>query len=340
MFQPRPTPGRRAPLLWWAAALATLCILIGCSFAVGSASIGPRESLRAVTDFDPSNTEHLLVHELRIPRTFLAMLVGAGLGLAGALMQSLTRNPLAEPGLLGVNSGAAFTVAIAITLGVIQPAVLMLFAFIGAGISAIAVFMLGQRSTRGNDLSRMVLAGAGLSVMLAAATTILIIGGTSQNQTKYASWATGSPQGRGYDVLPTTLVVILIGAVLALGMSRTLDALALGEDSAKALGISTQRSWVLGLLGIVLLSGAATAAAGPISFIGLAAPHAARMLTGIQHHRLLPLSMALGALALLIADILGRVVVIPDEVGAGAMSALIGAPLFILLARRMLKAGS
>lgn len=326
--------------MWWAAALVMLGLLMLASFAVGSASISLPETLRAITDFDPSNTGHLLVHELRIPRTFIAILVGAGLGLAGALMQSLTRNPLAEPGLLGVNSGAAFAVAIAITLGVIQPAVLMLFAFIGAGASSIAVFLLGQRSTRGNDLSRIVLAGAGLSVMLAAATTILIIGGTSQNQSKYASWATGSLQGRGYDVLPTTLLVILIGSVLALGMSRTLDALALGEDSAKALGISTQRAWVLGLLGIVLLSGAATAAAGPISFIGLAAPHAARMLVGASHQRLLPLSMALGALALLIADILGRVLVMPDEVGAGAMSALIGAPLFILLARRMLKAGS
>ncbi|GAB3620806.1 iron ABC transporter permease [Glutamicibacter endophyticus] len=339
MFQRSATTGRRAPLIWWAAALVMLGALMALSCAVGSASIGLTESLRAITNFDASDTNHLLVHELRIPRTFLALMVGAGLGLAGALMQSITRNPLAEPGLLGVNSGAAFAVAIALTVGVVQPAVLMLFAFCGAGISSVAVFVLGRRSTRGNDLSRLVLAGAGLSVLLSAATSILIIGGTAQNQTKYAAWSTGSLQGRGYDVLPTTLLVILLGSALALGMSRMLDGLALGEDSALALGINTQRAWGLGLLTIVLLSGAATAAAGPISFIGLAAPHTARLLVGAEHQRLLPLSMALGALALLVADILGRIVAIPDEVGAGAMSALIGAPLFILLARRMLKAG-
>jgi len=172
-----------------------------------------------------------------------------------------------------------------------------------------------------------------------AATQILIIGGSSDVHARFAAWTTGSLQGRGYDVLPITTAVVAVGAVLALALSRSLDGLALGEDSARALGINPAKIWLVSSLAIMLLASAATAAAGPISFIGLAAPHAARLLVGSRHDRFLPLSMLLGAAVLLIADILGRMVSAPAEIGAGAMSALIGAPLFIALARRKLKAG-
>ena len=311
--------------------------LLSC--ALGTKNISLAESWAALASFDPGNNDHLLVRELRVPRTLLAVVVGAGLGLAGALMQSMTRNPLAEPGLLGVNAGAAFAVAIAITVGVVQPAGYMSFAFAGAAAASLIVYFMGSRRQSGNDVVRLVLAGAGLSVMLMAATQILVIGGGTETHERFASWTTGSLQGRGYDVLPIAALVVLAGAVIALGLSRSLDALALGEDSARALGVNPTRAWLLSSLAVMLLAGAATAAAGPISFVGLAAPHAARMLVGAQHLRSLPLSMLLGAGVLLIADIAGRMVAAPAEIAAGAMSALIGAPVFIYLARRRLKAG-
>ncbi len=311
--------------------------LLSC--ALGTKNISLAESWAALASFDAGNNDHLLVRELRVPRTLLAVVVGAGLGLAGALMQSMTRNPLAEPGLLGVNAGAAFAVAIAITLGVVQPAGYMSFAFAGAAAASVIVYLMGSRRQSGNDVVRLVLAGAGLSVMLMAVTQILVIGGGTETHERFAAWTTGSLQGRGYDVLPIAALVVITGAMIALGLSRSLDALALGEDSARALGVSPARAWLLSSIAVMLLAGAATAAAGPISFVGLAAPHAARMLVGAQHLRSLPLSMLLGAGVLLIADISGRLVAAPMEIGAGAMSALIGAPVFIYLARRRLKAG-
>ncbi|MFJ2146330.1 MULTISPECIES: FecCD family ABC transporter permease [unclassified Glutamicibacter] len=330
---------RRPRVSPWLAASAVLMLLGLLSCALGTKNISLAESWAALASFDPGNNDHLLVRELRVPRTLLAVVVGAGLGLAGALMQSMTRNPLAEPGLLGVNAGAAFAVAIAITVGVVQPAGYMSFAFAGAAAASLIVYFMGSRRQSGNDVVRLVLAGAGLSVMLMAATQILVIGGGTETHERFASWTTGSLQGRGYDVLPIAALVVLAGAVIALGLSRSLDALALGEDSARALGVNPTRAWLLSSLAVMLLAGAATAAAGPISFVGLAAPHAARMLVGAQHLRSLPLSMLLGAGVLLIADIAGRMVAAPAEIGAGAMSALIGAPVFIYLARRRLKAG-
>ncbi|PJJ45753.1 iron complex transport system permease protein [Glutamicibacter mysorens] len=330
---------RRPRVSPWLAASAVLMLLGLLSCALGTKNISLAESWAALASFDAGNNDHLLVRELRVPRTLLAVVVGAGLGLAGALMQSMTRNPLAEPGLLGVNAGAAFAVAIAITLGVVQPAGYMSFAFAGAAAASVIVYLMGSRRQSGNDVVRLVLAGAGLSVMLMAVTQILVIGGGTETHERFAAWTTGSLQGRGYDVLPIAALVVITGAMIALGLSRSLDALALGEDSARALGVSPARAWLLSSIAVMLLAGAATAAAGPISFVGLAAPHAARMLVGAQHLRSLPLSMLLGAGVLLIADISGRLVAAPMEIGAGAMSALIGAPVFIYLARRRLKAG-
>ncbi|MGN0128009.1 FecCD family ABC transporter permease [Glutamicibacter soli] len=330
---------RRPGVSPWLAASAVLMLLGLLSCALGTKYISLADSWAALASFDPGNNDHLLVRELRVPRTLLAVVVGAGLGLAGALMQSMTRNPLAEPGLLGVNAGAAFAVAIAITLGVVQPAGYMSFAFAGAAAASVIVYLMGSRKQSGNDVVRLVLAGAGLSVMLMAATQILVIGGGTETHERFAAWTTGSLQGRGYDVLPIAALVVFTGAVIALGLSRSLDTLALGEDSARALGVNPARIWLLSSTAVMLLAGAATAAAGPISFVGLAAPHAARMLVGAQHLRSLPLSMLLGAGVLLIADIAGRLVAAPAEIGAGAMSALIGAPVFIYLARRRLKAG-
>lgn len=319
----------------WALALTLLVLLAFASFAVGSRPIPLADTWAALTAFDPAQDAHLLVRELRLPRTLLAVTVGAALGLAGALMQALTRNPLAEPGILGVNAGAAFAVAIGLGyFNARSPHQYMWFGFAGAAATSVLVYLLGRAHDAGTNPVRLVLAGAGLSVMLGAATSIVLIASSEETFTAYAAWATGSLQGRGYDVLPWVFGACLVAAAVALPTSRSLDSLSLGADLGKSLGVKIRTTWVLGTGAILLLAGAATAAAGPIAFLGLAAPHVARMVVGPNHRRLLPFSMLLGAVLLLLSDVIGRVVAAPSEIGAGVMSALVGAPFFIALARR------
>ncbi len=312
--------------------VAVLCVV---SLAVGSRPVPVDTTLDALTNFNPGNDLHLLVIQLRLPRTILAVLVGAALGLAGAMMQALTRNPLAEPGILGINSGAAAAVAVGIaSFGVSAVAGYVWFGFLGAGIASVIVYVLGRAHDAGTNPVRLVLAGAGLSVVLGALTSIVLINSDPDTYDDFRQWATGSLQGRGFDVLPVVAVVCLVGFVLAFSMSRSLDSLALGGDLSRALGISPRRTMIVSALAVLLLSGAATAAAGPIAFVGLAAPHMARLLVGPGHQWLLPYSMVTSAIVLLAADILGRLVLFPGEIGAGIMTALIGGPVFLALVRR------
>ncbi|GAA1348869.1 iron ABC transporter permease [Arthrobacter koreensis] len=333
MFQTPRKQHRQASV--WVLGLTLLVLLAFASFASGSRTIALSDTWTALTDFDPSRDSHLLVRQLRLPRTFLAITVGAALGLAGALMQALTRNPLAEPGLLGVNAGAAFAVAIGLGFFAMRsPYEYMWLGFAGAAASSVLVYLLGRAHDAGTNPVRLVLAGAGLSVMLGAGTKIILIGGPDETITAYAAWASGSLQGRGYDVLPWVLGACLAAMLASLPLSQSLDSMSLGTDLGRTLGVRIRRTWVLGALSILVLAGAATAAAGPIAFLGLAAPHVARLITGPNHRRLLPLSMLFGALLLLFADVAGRLVAAPAEIGAGVMSALVGAPFFIALARR------
>ena len=319
----------------WAVGLVLLLLLSFASLTMGSRPIPLSDTWAAVAHFDPTQNTHLLVRELRLPRTLLAAVVGAALGLAGALMQALTRNPLAEPGILGVNAGAAFAVATGLTVfSATSPQQYMFFGFAGAAATSIVVYLLGRAHDAGTNPVRLVLAGAGLSVMLGAATSILLLSGSEETYSSYANWATGSLQGRGYDVLPWVLGAGAAAAAIALPAARSLDSLSLGADLGRSLGVRVRTTWIIGTAAILLLAGAATAAAGPIGFLGLAAPHTARLIVGAAHRRLLPFSMLLGAVLLLGADVLGRLVAAPDEIGAGVMSALVGAPFFIALARR------
>ncbi|MDO5744046.1 MAG: iron ABC transporter permease [Micrococcaceae bacterium] len=315
--------------------LAMLLVASLASLCTGSRPIPLAETWDALTNFNPALSTHLLVIELRLPRTILAITVGAALALAGALMQALTRNPLAEPGILGINAGAAASVAIGLAFfGATSPKEYMWFGFFGAAVSSLVVYALGRAHDAGNNPVRLVLAGAGLSVMLGSLTSIIIIAGDAQRLRDFVNWASGSLQGRGYDVLPWVLGACVLAIMVGLSTARSLDSLSLGNDLGNALGIKMRTTWLLGTGAILILAGAATAAAGPIGFLGLAAPHIARLVVGPTHHRLLPFSMILGALLLLLADILGRIIASPGELGAGIMSAIIGAPVFIALARR------
>jgi iron complex transport system permease protein len=325
-------PGRVIVLLALVLALVPVGVL---SVMVGSRIVPPGEVLGALVDFDPSDDAHLVIRLLRIPRTLLGLLAGAALGMAGALMQSLTRNALAEPGTLGVNAGASAGVVVGLAFtGIGSISVYVWFAFAGAGIAALLVHRLGRAGDAGVNPVRLVLAGAGLSIMLSSLTTIVVLGSTDDVFDAFRTWVTGSLDGRGWESLPVLAVCVGIGLVLCTVLSGPLNSVGLGTDMARSLGVNIRATWALTNVGVLLLAGAATAAVGPIGFVGLAAPHVARSIAGPDHRWVLPLSALIAAHTLVIADILGRVVIFPREIGAGILTALIGAPFFIALVRR------
>ena len=308
--------------------------LVLLSSLVGTRMLAPADLCSAVLAYDPSDDAHLLLVNRRLPRAVLALLVGAALGAAGVVMQSLTRNPIAEPGLLGVNAGAAVAVAVAIAVaGIVAPIAYFGAALVGAALAGVLVMLLGG-VRRGSDPVRLVLAGAALSVVLGALAQIVIVNGDDLVFDRYRAWAVGSLAGRDIDVLPPAALLIGIGLALALLLARALDAASLGPETARALGARPALVWVVAGAAVVVLAGSATAAAGPIAFVGLTAPHVARLLVGSDHHRMLPTAMALGAALVLVADVLGRVVAPPGEVGVGIMVAVLGGPFFVILVRR------
>jgi len=314
---------------------AVLLGLAVLSLAVGSRTVPPAEVLRAFTAYDPGNDLHLVVRELRLPRTLLGLSAGAALGLAGALMQAVTRNPLAEPGLLGVNAGAALAVVLgAMVFGLSAITQYIWFGIAGAGLAGVAVFFLGRAHESGTDPVRLVLAGAGISVALGAATGLLILNAGLGVLDIFRNWGAGGLAGRGLGVGLTMCAALGLGGALALLLAPALDALALGQDLGRVLGLDPRRVWALACLAVMVLAGGATAAAGPIAFVGLVAPHAARALAGPASGRVMPLSGLIGAMLLLLADILGRVLVAPAEVAAGIVAALLGGPVFIHIVRR------
>jgi iron-siderophore transport system permease protein len=326
----RAGPGRRpAGLLAAALVLVVASVL---SVAVGSRWIAPA-TVWHVLLFDNGSPESVIVHQLRIPRTLLGIGVGAALGLAGVLMQALTRNPLAEPGLLGVNLGASVGVVTAIAFaGMTSLAGYVWFAFAGAAVTATAVFILGG-SGRAPTPERQVLAGVSIAAMLGALVwTVLVTNRDAFD--RYRHWDVGSLADREADTLVQVAPFLAVGVVLALLLGGQLNALSLGEDAAVALGARPGATRALGMLAVTLLCGAATAAAGPIWFLGLAVPYVARLFTGPDHRWILAYAVLLGPALLLAADVLGRVLVAPAELPVGLVTAFLGAPAFILLCRR------
>ena len=315
--------------------MAALVVLMVASLAIGSRLIPTGTVMDALTNFDPSSDDQLVIRFSRLPRTFIGVLAGAALGLAGVLTQSLTRNALAEPGTLGVNAGAAVGVIIGlIATGGASIMVYVWFAFAGAALTSVLVHRLGRTGRSGVDPARLVLAGAALSIVLSALTRALILSADATVYESFRSWATGSLQGRGWESLPVVGACLVVGLFISLALAGPLDSVSLGTDMATALGVNIRLTWTLANAAIVVLAGGATAACGPIAFIGLASPHIARAVSGPNHRLLLPVSALLAAVLLLLADVIGRIVVFPGEIGAGVMTALIGSPFFIHLVRR------
>ncbi|WP_197280959.1 FecCD family ABC transporter permease [Microbacterium sp. No. 7] len=313
--------------------IALVVISVFVSACFGTRDIPIATTWQAIVAFDPESSEHLLVVNQRIPRALVSVLVGLCLGVAGAVMQALTRNPLAEPGILGVNAGAAVLIACGIAFfSLTEPVDYMWLGLLGAALAGAAVYLLGG-VRRGTNPVRLVLAGAALTVVLGALTQLIIINGLEEVFDRYRHWMVGSVAGRGYEVLLPVGLLAAVGLVLAFALARPLDAAMLGEDLSRSLGGSPNRVWALAGVAVIVLAGSATAAAGPIAFLGLAAPHLARLVAGVDHRWVLPYSGLLAALLIVVADTLGRVIPPKGEVSVGIMVALLGGPFFVYLVR-------
>ena len=327
----RPVAARSGLLFAAAAVLLALGAL--ASLGIGSNPIPPARVWQLLWTPDGS-FDAVVVLEQRLPRTLVLIVVGAALGVAGALMQSLTRNPLADPGILGINAGASLAVVLAVALtGISGIGFYLWFAFGGAAVAAVGVYLLGMAGHASPSPVRLALAGVAISMTVASLVQMVILANANAFN-EFRFWAAGSVEGRGYSVLLTTGPFIAVGLVLACCLAPALNALALGEDAGRALGVRVGLIRGLAVAAITVLAGAATAAAGPIMFIGLGVPYLARAVFGADQRLVLPGTALAAPVVLLTADVGARLVVAPAEVPVGVLAAILGGPVFIAIVRR------
>ncbi|MCX2970452.1 iron chelate uptake ABC transporter family permease subunit [Streptomyces sp. JHD 1] len=312
------------------AALLLLAVVVVLSIAVGAKQLPLGTVWPGLTD--PASAQYTVVHEMRLPRTLLGLTAGLALGLAGGVMQALTRNPLADPGLLGINAGASAAVVSAIAfLGVGAYSGYVWFAFAGAAAVSVLLYTVG--GGRGATPARLALAGAALNAaLLSYVNAVMLIDAASLDRMRF--WTVGSLASARLDVVAQLAPFVAAGTALALALARPLNAMALGDDSATALGARPGRARAGAVVAVTLLVGAATAACGPIVFVGLIVPHLVRSLTGPDLRWLLPYCAVLAPVLLLGADVLGRVLGRPGELQVGIVTAVLGGPLFLHFVRR------
>ncbi|PKG25308.1 FecCD family ABC transporter permease [Niallia nealsonii] len=310
-----------------------LLIFVGISIVFGYADTSILTAYEAFTQFDNSNA-HIIIQTVRLPRALIAVAVGASLAITGVLMQTLTKNPLASPGILGINSGAGFAVVLGLTF--LHSASLQTFtwiAFIGAGIAAIGVYAISSAGHGGLTPMKITLSGAAIAALFSSFTQGLL----TTNEAEFEQvlfWLAGSVQGRKLELLIAVLPYLVIGWIAALVIAPKMNVLAMGDDVAKGLGLKLGLIKILVGVIVILLAGGAVAVAGPIGFIGIVIPHIARKIVGTDHRWLIPFSGILGSILLLAADIGARYILMPQEVPVGVMTALIGTPFFIFIARK------
>lgn len=313
------------------AALCVLAVVTVLGIAIGSKQIPLDDVWHGIVQYSGTDTD-VIIRDVRLPRTLLGLLVGAALGLAGAVMQALTRNPLADPGVLGINAGASAAVVTGISLlGVTSLTGYVWFAFVGAAVVNVAVYVLG--GTRSATPVRLALAGTAVTAALTGYINALLLTDTAALD-KMRFWTVGSLATATMKTVEQVAPFLIAGALLALALARPLNAVALGDDQARALGARLTRTRVLAMAAVTLLCGAATAACGPIVYVGLMVPHAVRAITGPDLRWILPYSAVLSPVLLLGADIVGRIAARPGELQVGIVTALIGGPVFIHLVRR------
>lgn len=327
------TASRRTQRRIFNLVLFTALLLLGVvlSLGLGSNLLSPMEVLNALQKNAPSVALNIL-WEQRIPRTFLAIACGMALAVAGSLMQSLTRNPLAEPGLLGINAGASVFVVLSVVLfGVLNIFGYMVAAFIGSIVTGVGVYILGRG--RNSSIVKLTLAGVAISAALSAVNQALILA----NQDAYDEfrfWVAGSLEGRGTDVLFAILPTITVGLLVALWITPAIYALSMGEETAVSFGVNMKLTQFITLVAVTMLAGSATAAIGPISFVGLAVPFIVRYSMGNDVRWVTLGSAILGPVWLLLTDVVARIIIIPEETQVGIIATLLGAPLFIALMSR------
>ena len=322
----------RVRTAWLGAMLALLALLCALSFAIGTRDVAFADIVGGLSGRVETVAEAAVA--VRLPRTLLALLSGAALGLAGAIMQGVTRNPLADPGILGVNMGASLAVVIGIVwFGIASAQAFIMVAIAGAGVSAVFVYVVGSLGRGGATPLKLALAGAATSVAFSSL-VIAVVLPRSDIAGGIRSWQIGGVGGATFERIETVLPFLATGFIVSLLSARKLNSLALGDELAAGLGENVAVARAVASCGAILLCGAATAICGPIGFVGLVVPHLCRLLVGVDNRWLLPFSALGGACLLLAGDIVGRIVARPSELDVGIVTALVGAPFFIWIVRR------
>ncbi len=314
--------------------VAVLCLCaLGLSMMVGSRTIAPAEIMHFLVNPDPADPTSQVVWQSRVPRTVLILVAGAGFGVAGGLMQAVTRNPMTDPGILGVNAGASLLVVVGLAFfGLGDISRYMWWSFAGAILTSLAVFVIGNTGpVRGNPI-RMTLSGVALGAVLGGFTSAVLLTNPDVLE-RMRGWSAGTTASQPLDQTMAIVHFIVLGLVIALAGTRALDVLSLGEAAAVAMGASPNRTRLAALVAIALLAGGATAAAGPIGFIGLLAPHLARMIVGPHQGWIMAYSILIAPAVLGVSDVIGRVIT-SGEVPVGVVTAFVGAPLLIFMVRR------
>ena len=329
----RPAVARARLPLAVTALLAAVAVASALSVLYGSRAVTMGDVMRAFADPAARDIAVEAVR-LRVPRTVLGLLIGAALGMAGAVMQGVTRNPLADPSILGLNSGEAFAIVLSIAVaGLDTPIEYMAVALVGCTLTAAAVWLLGSMGRSGPTPLKLTLAGAVLASVLSSLTSAVMLPRVDVISA-YRYWQVGGLAGARFSLMAPIVPFLVVGFALCIASARALNVLALGDQLAVGLGRNVMRVRFLAWVGTVLLCAGATSLAGPIGFVGLIVPHAARLLVGPDYRRIMVLSVLIGALLLVGSDVVGRVVSRPDDVQVGIVTALIGAPVFVALVRR------
>ncbi|KIV75721.1 MULTISPECIES: FecCD family ABC transporter permease [Bacillus] len=315
----------------------TIICLIGAIFlavAFGAKDIHLQTVWAAVFDYNPKLTQHQIIYELRLPRVIGAAVVGAAFAVAGAVMQGVTRNPLADAGVLGINAGAMFVVALSFAFFPHMPySYLMIVSFIGAVLSTVLIFIIGSATSGGLTPMRLTIAGAVMAALLHSLSSgIAIYYDLSQD---LAFWYAGGVAGVKWEHLKFLVPIILITIVFATALGRSISLISMGDDVATNLGVKTNRTRILGMIMVVILAGVSVSAVGSIGFVGLVIPHIARKLVGVNYRLIIPMSALLGAMLLVLADLGARTVNPPKELAIGIMVALVGVPFFLYIARKV-----
>ncbi|MBQ6447194.1 iron ABC transporter permease [Cytobacillus oceanisediminis] len=321
---------------------ATLVIIIGLillffsicmSIILGVADINFSTVLQGIFHYDSTSTAHQIVYRLRLPRALAAAFIGASLAVSGAIMQGMTRNALASPSIMGVTSGAMFTVSIAFAfMPFVSNMTIMLFAFIGAGLGSALVFLIGALSKRGLTPMKLALAGTAISALLGSISTGIALRFDVAKDISF--WYAGGVAGVQWINVQLLIPIAILGLILAFFISKSITILSLGEDVAAGLGQKVGFVKLLGTVVVLLLTGAAVAVGGTIGFVGLVVPHIVRFIVGSDYRLIIPCSAVVGALLLVLSDVIARLVHPPFETPLGAITAIIGVPFFLYLARR------